>query len=33
MCECEGTGTVEIYTFGVGLREVECPDDHCEYWR
>lgn len=32
MCECEGTGTVEIYTVGLGLREIECRNDHCTYW-
>lgn len=32
MCACGGTGTIEIYTVGVGLRDVSCPDDHCTYW-
>lgn len=32
MCECGGTGMIEVYTFGVGLRETECPDDDCIYW-
>lgn len=33
MCECGGdTGTVEVFTFGIGLRETACPDDDCLYW-
>jgi hypothetical protein len=32
MCECGGTGTIEVYTFSIGLRETACPDDDCAYW-
>lgn len=32
MCECGGSGTIEVYTFGPGMRDVECPDDYCTYW-
>lgn len=32
MCECGGSGTVEVFIFGLGLTDRECPDDDCLYW-
>lgn len=32
MCECGGEGTVERFVTGLGITEVQCPDDECIYW-
>lgn len=32
MCECGGSGNVERFVVGLGLTEIQCPDDDCAYW-